>query len=280
MGGRLQHLENWIKNLSTNPHIEIVLVHDFFDIKTSEELKAICLKYENLELVEGHFGNPGSARNAGLDVCRGKWIVFWDSDDEPLVDNFLALLKFVMESNSDICFGRYQIFNEISGALTESPYWSSDPKENLEIVAQNPGIWRVTFERELLAGVSFEPLKMAEDQIFMSEVLSKSRQCSFFNIPVYKYFTGSPNHLTKNENALQDLLPAFRKSTEILKNSRADLTPFIRLMAAKQFLSGCRHGNIKTKSGLLRELFKTGLIFSPQFLISLKRVIQKAMLGI
>ncbi|CAN2231104.1 glycosyltransferase family 2 protein [Candidatus Planktophila dulcis] len=279
MAGKLQLFEEWVGKLSSNPQIEIIVVNDYSNEATSSELNAICQRYDNLKFIEGNFGNPGSARNAGLEICQGKWVTFWDSDDEPDVENFLALLKSIELTNLDICFGRYKIFNETSHRISESPAWSSNTDRDLSILAQNPGIWRIIFTRKLIEGIRFEALRMAEDQIFICEAILKARNFMFTNNQIYTYFTGSTNHLTKNSAALQDLLPAFKKTIEILKTSDVAVAPFLSLMAAKQLISGGRYGNMRTRFGLIVVFFKARLFVIPTFLNALRAVIQTSVRG-
>lgn len=279
MAGRLQLIEEWVGKLSAYPQIEVIIINDYSDEATSAELKVICKRYDNLKFIEGNFGNPGSARNAGLEICQGKWIIFWDSDDEPHVENFLALVKSNDESNPDICFGRYKIFNEKSHLISESSVWSEDTNRNLSSIAQNPGLWRIIFARNLVIGMRFEPLRMAEDQIFICEAVLRARKIGFADNQIYTYFTGSNNHLTKNPAALQDLLSAFKKTSEIFKSSRVEVTPFLGLMAAKQIISGARYGNMRTRLGLLVAFASGKLLISQTFLSALRTVIQNSVRG-
>ena len=279
MAGRLQLFEEWVGKLSAYPQIEVIIINDYSDEATSAELKVICQRYDNLKFIEGNFGNPGSARNAGLEICQGKRVVFWDSDDEPNVENFLTLVKSLEMTNSDICFGRYEVFHEKSGSRLKSPAWSSNRNRDLRIVAQNPGIWRIIFAKELIEGMRFEPLRMAEDQIFICEAILKAREFVFADNQIYTYFTGSINHLTKNSAALQDLLPAFKKTSEIFKSSKVEVTSFLGLMAAKQMISGARYGNMRTRLGLLVAFARGKLFISQTFLNALRTVIQNSVRG-
>jgi len=279
MAGRLQLLDRWIQEISLNPQIEAIVVNDISDDATSNQLREICKGIENVKIIEGEFGNPGSARNAGLEVCQGKWVIFWDCDDEPYVPNLLKLIEENERTDSDIGFGSFNIFNEKTRVSSHSSPWVSDKKINLRAVARNPGIWRIVFAKQLIDGIRFEPLKMAEDQIFISRTLLKAQKIVFSNTQIYTYFTGSPNHLTRNPIALQDLLPAFEKTSEILKNSNAEISPFINLMAARQLISGFKYGNRKTRFGLLLACIKSRLITSPSFINGLRITIQHSVRG-
>lgn len=273
MSGRLRILEKWIGELTQDPRTEVVVVHDFSDDSTGEELKLICERYSSVTLVQGKFGNPGSARNAGLKICIGRWISFWDCDDEPEVNEFLALIDKIESTKPDISFGRFKVFNENSKLVTESPTWSSATDKNLEIVAQNPGIWRVIFSKDLLKDMVFEPLRMAEDQIYISEAIVKASKVTFFDNLIYTYFTGSNDHLTKNTLALQDLLPAFNQTSKMISVDNLDTHPFLQLMAARQFISGLKFGNLRTRLGLIKSVIGSGLVFRPMFVTTIYKSI-------
>jgi hypothetical protein len=120
---------------------------------------------------------------------------------------------------------------------------------------------------------------MAEDQIFICEALSHARNVRFVDNLNYTYFTGSSQHLTRNTRALQDLLPAFRITKELLvKNKSKELIPFLNIVAARQLISGLRYGNPRTQVGLLSSILDARL-FQRFFLIGIKTVLQNSLKG-
>jgi hypothetical protein len=279
MSGRLQKLEKWIHELSENPQVEVVVVHDCSDDSTEAELKSICKKYQSIILIQGSYGNPGSARNAGLKICTGNWVSFWDCDDQPNTNEFLGLIGQIELINPEIGFGRYRILNENSGLVTEAPFWASAKEKNLNIVALNPGIWRIIFLRELLDGMFFKPLRMAEDQIFISEAIVKATELKFFDNIVYTYFTGSEHHLTKDSKALQDLLPAFNQTSQMLGVGDSQSELFLQTMATRQFVSGLKFGTFRTRVGLITVLGRSGMLLRPVFLKTIISLFARARRG-
>jgi len=279
MGGKLHFVRNWVEKISPNPQIEIILVHDIADTLTGEELIEISNTYRNIRIIEGYYGNPGFARNAGLEICSGKLVVFWDSDDEPNVENFLLSLEVMRQCQSDLGVATYAVCNEITLLRRKSNPWSNEFAKDFQSLALNPGIWRVIFSRELLSGIRFNPLRMAEDQIFLCEALIKARNVRFIDSLNYTYFTGSSQHLTRDSRALQDLLPAFKQTKELLKtNDRKDLSTFLNTVAARQLISGLRYGNQRTRLGFLISLLDTRL-FQLDFLMGLMNVFQNTLRG-
>ena len=280
MGGRLQFLEKWVNEISANPRIETIVVHDFSNEEDREELQLICSKYQNVKLIEGQFGNPGSARNAGLSICRGKRVVFWDCDDEPNVTLFLNLLKSEEAKDSDVCIARFNFFNEITKSISKDSTWSGNFVQDHKTFALNPGIWRMIFKRELLTSISFDPLKMAEDQLFICQAMLKAKIVTFSDDQIYTYFIGSAHHLTKNKDALQDLLPAMQRTKSlIVKNMRAEMKLLLNLMSARQFISGLKYGSAQTRFGLLACSIERGFILRPSFVKALMYVLKNTVRG-
>jgi len=277
MAGRLQNFEEWIREISVRGDIEVVVVHDRVDKATGDELIKICGELANVKLIEGHFGNPGSARNAGLRICKGSWITFWDCDDKPNIQQYLLLLESKLIDTSEVCIATYSKYNELKEVLTDPVKWSKEFSKNIETFALNPGIWRIVFSLELIQDLSFNPLKMAEDQNFICAAILKAKTINFVDNQIYTYYIGSQNHLTNKPDALQDLLPAFRNTKAfIVENKRIDLIPLLNIMAARQMVSGLKYGVTKTRFGLLKSLLKGGFVLRPSFIYALKTVTSSA----
>ncbi len=279
MAGKLGFVRDWVESISANSQIEIILVHDISDNLTGKELLDLSNTYTNTRLIEGLFGNPGTARNAGLEISVGRWVVFWDSDDEPNVQNFISTLEMMELFQFDIAVAAYAVCDEISHKKSRSKPWSQETGRDLESLALNPGIWRIIFSREILKGIRFNPLKMAEDQIFICEALTKARSIRFVDNLNYTYFTGSSRHLTRNIRALQDLLPAFRITKKLVEiNERRELSSFLNIVAARQLISGLRYGNQRTRVGLLVSMIDARL-FQRYFLVGIKTVLWNSFKG-
>jgi hypothetical protein len=189
MAGRLRELETWLRQSEGLP-IEVMIIHDMQDEGTGKDLRILIDRYKSLNIVflEGHFGSPGAARNEALALDLKKWVCFWDSDDLPHVENVLRAIREA-DPTDEILIGNYSIIN--TDKLTNHFHHN-----NLDIVALNPGLWRMVFRSEIIGTLRFAPYRMGEDQLFLVKLNFGSRKVKFSKDIFYSYFRGHPNQLT------------------------------------------------------------------------------------
>jgi glycosyltransferase involved in cell wall biosynthesis len=214
MADRLERLEQWLV-ASKNLNREVIIIHDIQDSKTGPQLTEMSnrLNDRKIKIIESALGSPGKARNKGLEVARGNWIVFWDSDDIADVTEVFYAISENKEAQVIVC--RFSEFN----VETRSIKVSLESSQNLFGLGINPGLWRMIFRREEINGKKFGALRMAEDQLFLSNIASDSMNLTYSNRIVYQYFIGQPDQLTNSKIDINDLIEAFEKIFMNSKNS-------------------------------------------------------------
>lgn len=106
----LETLKILLSSIPVNNDIQIVIVDDKSDIGYEAVKKAV---FEMTDVIDGKditvvtndtedFG-PGGARNKGMDVANGEWILFADSDDS-FVGDFYSVVSEYFESDADIVY--------------------------------------------------------------------------------------------------------------------------------------------------------------------------------
>jgi glycosyltransferase involved in cell wall biosynthesis len=211
-----------------------------------------------IQLIEEYFGGPGLARNRGIELAKGKWICFWDSDDLPNLGVALSLIDKESASKADCLITNFNSVNEISQEVTSHQLTANFEEE----LVLNPGLWRIYFKYNTIADLRFGPLRMAEDQIFLAEFFSKSKDVEIVSDTTYNYFFGDSFHLTKNSSALNDLGPATIESLRILRDLSNQRPNLIAGMFVKQVISCVKYGSLKAKGVGITQYLKSLLTSS------------------
>ena len=255
MAGRLDKLNSWVAEIDDN-QIEVILVHDKQDERTGDELAKLLLKlYQKPKILECAVGNPGEARNLGLQDAIGEWVVFWDCDDLPNVAAALTCLK-EKARKADLIIGEFTWVSELSRERKDSERLTSQNIDSLISVGLNPGIWRMIFKRSLIGSTVFSPFRMAEDQVFIADVLSKNPKIEFTNVKLYNYYYGDPSHLVSNKIAQLDLLKSFEACISIYKRDLPHRNDFLITVMIKQFITSQKYLPLKYKLLTISSLAK------------------------
>lgn len=257
--------------------IKLVIVADSFEEKDLSSLSKLINTTESTDvnLVTGIFGNPGSARNAGLELVDTDWVCFWDSDDLPKQDSFLRMIKSADKQHFQIAKGTYQIENADNNqhVRVEKEFIDNEcPERHL----LDPGLWRYAFSREIYQKVRFPPLKMGEDQDFLVQALLFKKPIYQSSEVVYVYRIGHSPQLSREKASFDDA----SKSLELLKDllykyrgdqlsSRIILTSYL-----KQLFSVIKHSGIRNLD--FHQSKAVSVIFSSLF----RRVLVKPILMI
>ena len=181
-GKLLKRLMGQLKDqIAESPNVEIIVIDDGSD----EDISWVT-EYPNVIFRRKENGGAGSARNVGLDLASGEFIVFVDSDDQ-ILPNFC-----------------YVIFdNHIDGELDWVAYdWESDGdptrKAHREELAWNYGIALYSFRADVIGDTRFrEDMNVEEDQDFLRKVIKPEHKHTRDPRIIYNYtWDGNENSLS------------------------------------------------------------------------------------
>lgn len=96
----------------TLTNIEIILVDDGSTDNCGQIIDEYANKDKRVVVIHKENGGQSSARNMGLDVARGKYIGFVDSDDWIDSEMYENLYNFIEKSCSDICVCGRQSYSQ------------------------------------------------------------------------------------------------------------------------------------------------------------------------
>lgn len=273
------------KILEASEDIHLILICDSFDQETKRVLQDLVLKKKKrtIEILEGDYGNPGSARNAALGLVSTNWFCFWDSDDEPDPSGYLRMIERAEASNFKIAKGKYEIaIYKKNGLLHEKKPVRLCKSLDRQLV--DPGLWRYVFSRKIYGDLRFPPLRMGEDQDYLVQALIKGEEIYFENETIYCYRVGFNSQLTREFGAFRDLNASLAFLLETYKENsyKSDYKVLIVISYLKQILSTINIGNLYTLKFLWREhqyfltyLFIKGELFRPIYILLNEKVRRK-----
>jgi len=202
---------------------EIIVVNDGSTDQSAEIIERFAKIQSNIKSIEKTNGGVSSARNAGLRVAQGEYLMFIDSDDSIKEYCLKNLLAFAKESGSDLVqFECNIVQNDESGAQTETGF-EKKTFANIDEYLQtcyfskfvwHIEMWRFLFKRSLIIDnyITFnEEITMGEDQLFSIEAISKAEKPARFSEKIYNYLvrTGSAMNTFTYKHAVSQLKTAF-----------------------------------------------------------------------
>lgn len=185
-------------------NFEIIVVDDGSTDNSLEIIK----KYP-VQLVVTDRLNAGGARNMGLKLCSGEYILFLDSDDYLSNDYVLEKLNKLI-TNEDLIFLNYT--RDYYGQLNEI----IEPIENISLKiekSKNLGCPTKCFKKTLLNDIHFPERKRYEDIAFTIEAMCKAEKYVFFKESFFHYRKVENSNTTSEitGEVMTDLLEEFIK---------------------------------------------------------------------
>ena len=174
---------------------EIILINDASTDGTIGKINDFKQRFPNNVVVIDKKVNQGAAeaRNSGLDVARGEWIVFFDPDDA-LVDNgYAQLLDMVHDRNLDILSFEVEIVpdNEWDDTMTHKVLnpvieWEGTAQDYMLKHHYGTSI-KFFFKRKMLMVHRFKPLIFLEDLVFVLPIFLSEAWLGLTDAKVYFY---------------------------------------------------------------------------------------------
>lgn len=200
---------------------------------STDNTTAVCEKFLNDKRIKLLHSEKGvsSARNKGISVAAGTWIVFLDADDQLLSDALQKYMEIEKECSPDLMIGEYED-KTVTYTGEKKFYQGNNLNDFLRISLENPtqkcNATAVAFKNSVIQqqGIYFEnQIRYAEDSVFFLEVLKYSKKVATIFAPVYRVIYYSQSAVRSGNRKLDtEYLPAINKICTILDVS----DPFIK----------------------------------------------------
>ncbi|WGE31935.1 glycosyltransferase family 2 protein [Actinobacillus genomosp. 2] len=212
-------------------NLEIILVDDGATDGSSQVCDEFSEKYENIQVIHKQNGGLSSARNAGIEVMKGEYVFFLDSDDWIAHDIISQLYNDMIEYHADITgTSCYQAFSNgnlvLNTNLAERQILSK--KDALRSFLFNnyltPCAWGKLYKTSLWKDVRFPEGRLFEDQLTIYKVIELAETIIFNPIPKYFYFkrAGSIGHSAFSKKTY-DLYEAINEQYDEITKHHPDI---------------------------------------------------------
>ena len=188
-------LDSVINQTYTN--LEIILVDDGSPDNCPQICDEYALKDRRIVVIHKENGGLSDARNAGLNICKGDYITFVDSDDWVDLQYIEELFRLLTESDSDIAIGENFQTNNIQSRpcyVINSFVYTS--KEALVHLFENTHAAFIIscgklYKKELFSKLRFPVGKYHEDEYTTYILFYHSKQIAYTSQVLYYYYQRS-----------------------------------------------------------------------------------------
>ena len=202
----------------TFENLEIILINDGSPDRCGEICDEYAKQDNRIIVVHKKNGGLSSARNAGLDICKGEYIAFIDSDDiihQQFIEHLYTNMK-----GADLVFCEMLLFDkgfniskpEIDNVLCEE--FESKTLLSQIMTFKPPNVvvaCNKLYKRRLWNVVRFPLKKIHEDEFVIHEILDQCQKVSFVNAKLYFYRKREESimSLANGDKATLDKLEAY-----------------------------------------------------------------------
>lgn len=231
--------------------LEIVIVND----KSNDGSEKICEEYVKKDKRISLINKPvnqglGMARNTGLEVIKGKYVIFIDSDDYVSERMVESLVNAAEKTGADTCIGGYKVVDELGSIKSEHiPRYEEFKDEEvveeclMRIIGSSPEkkdsirpmVWNVLYSTDIIKKNNLlfqsERKLIAEDMVFDLEYYLHSRKVIIVDNGTYLYRVNN-NSITRKKyrpNILEKNIKLYKYELEWIKKNNLEQLGINRL---------------------------------------------------
>jgi len=260
--------------------IEVICVDDGSTDDSLQILRSYENRYPFFHVLTQSNLYAGRARNAGLAQAKGKYVVFWDSDDIFGKQALELMYRKCEREQSDVCVcdafrlddttgvrssqGIYLVKEQLKKAVSQ-PFSKKDIPAYIFTFTNNAP-WNKMYRRRFLKEkkIVFQPLVQANDLFFVMCAFYFADRISVVDRPLLTYRMGNNESLTGRASRYADCArQALDGVWDVLQENREDDSRILQSFANKAWfvlLASLRQQSSVEEYKTLYGLYKTQLL--------------------
>lgn len=254
----------------TYKNIEIILIND----GSTDNCLEICNKYKKRDkriiVIDKENGGLSDARNTGIEIATGDYLMFIDSDDWIYPDMAQRLYSLVHKNNACIAQCNFiRLYDEKKVNINQEKEEISimDNKQGLESMYGQNGIksvvvWNKIYKKKLFDEIRFPAGKLHEDEFTTYKIFDKCEKIVDTNETMYYYRQRSDSIMNKNFSISRfDAIDAIEERINYFKKKDGYLD--LKLYTQKQLSFLLRYFYIKTYESDIKkkDMYLKGILY-------------------
>jgi len=182
----------------TFKNLEIIIVNDGSTDNTQEIVEKFTNRDPRFILINKENEGVASARNKGVEVASGEYIIHHDADDSRPTDSLEKLYKKAQEIDADIVMGDYAVINGDKSQRINQKFDgdSEDLIQGLLDGKYHAGLWNKLIKSDLSKSIAFEEgINYMEDKLLLIRMLLHRPKIAYQEVIAYHYVQ-TPDSIT------------------------------------------------------------------------------------
>lgn len=216
---------------------EVIIIDDGSTDRTGELIQSFIRNKKTFRLIYQKNSGLGEARNTGLSVAKGEYLIFIDGDDWIENDYLKDIQNLIIKNQYDIIRCGWIINKEEKKEkIIDSPIGNVKVDKFLkELIVDEKGcqVWKNVYKRSLWCDINF-PKRLYEDLYVTHEIVSKSHTIYQIDGCYYNYLIreGSISNSPNPYKARDIFLGFYQRYQFALAKEMYDILPMIYFKVA------------------------------------------------
>ena len=221
-----KYLDKCIKSIinQTYKNLEIIIVDDGSPDKCPQMCDEFAQKDKRIKVIHKENGGLSDARNAGIDIAKGKYITFVDSDDYITDDYVEYMYNLIKKYNTKMATCETQIVHIESDEKKQEQF-----QENIEVLTARDLFYKILFaqksdvsaysklyETKLFDDIRYPKGVVYEDTATTYKLIEKCDKIATGNKKCY-FYCARPNSISKMSGFNKNEIDYIKNTDEMLK---------------------------------------------------------------